>query len=75
MFYKLVMECGHVGAGNDYDKVWYIKGRDPMEIMRKARRLPGVKKKNTTLAVKMIQQITRKEYINGIIAKREALCA
>lgn len=70
MFYKVIMECGHVGAGNDYDKVWFMKGKDPVSIIRQARRLPGVKKKDSTIAVKMIQKISRFEYVNGIISKR-----
>lgn len=62
MFYKIITECGHAGAGNRLDKVWFMKGRDPLNALEKAKRLPGVKRKASTVAIKLIQEITRGEY-------------
>ncbi|MBI3398883.1 MAG: hypothetical protein HY026_06605 [Deltaproteobacteria bacterium] len=73
MFYKIITECGHMGAGNSIDRVWFIKGENPLLVLHKARRLPMVKRKNTTLAVKLIKEISKEEYISGINSKRAAV--
>ncbi|MBI3753738.1 MAG: hypothetical protein HY266_06830 [Deltaproteobacteria bacterium] len=70
MFYKLIIECGHMGAGNALDRIWFIKGENPLAVLQKARALPRVKRKETTLAIKLIKEITREEYISGINSKR-----
>lgn len=73
MFYKVIMECGHIGAGNNFEKAWFIRGKNPLEAVMTATRLPGVKKKDSIGSVKLVQKITRSEYIKGIIAKRRLL--
>lgn len=72
MFYKIIMACGHMGAGNGFERVWFIKGNNPLTVLQKARTMPGVKRKETTLAIKLIKEITREEYISGINSKRAA---
>lgn len=72
MFYKLIIECGHMGAGNGFERVWFVKGSNPLAILQRARTMPGVKRKETSLAIKLIKEITREEYINGINSKRTA---
>ncbi|MBI5049024.1 MAG: hypothetical protein HZB54_08785 [Deltaproteobacteria bacterium] len=66
MFYKLITECGHMGAGNSFERVWFIKGSNPLAVLQRAKRLPRVKRKETSLAVKLIQEISREEYLSGI---------
>lgn len=66
MFYKLITECGHMGAGNSFERTWFIKGDSPMTVLQKARRLPRVKRKETFLAIKLIKQISREKYVDGI---------
>ena len=73
MFYKLITECGHMGAGNSFERTWFIKGNDPLDVFQKARRLPRVKRKETSLGIKLIERISKEEYINGINSKREAV--
>jgi len=72
VFYKLIIECGHMGAGNGFEKVWFIKGSNPLAILQKARTMPGVKRKETSLAIKLIKEISREEYMNGMNSKRAA---
>jgi len=72
MFYKVITECGHLGAGNSFEKAWFIKGADALEVMQKAKRLPRVKRKETSLAIKLIKKISREEYISGMNSCREA---
>lgn len=73
MYYKVIMECGHIGAGNNHEKIWFIKGRDPVSVLKTATRLPGVKKKHTLNSVKLIQEITRDDYRNGLSEKMRSL--
>lgn len=75
MFYKLIIECGHMGAGNGFERVWFIKGSNPLAILQKARKMPGVKRKETSLAIKLIKEIGKEEYVNGINDKRIAVKA
>lgn len=72
MFYKIIIACGHMGAGNSFEKVWFIKGTDVLDVMQKARRLPQVKRKETSLGIKLIKEISKEEYVNGIQSKRAA---
>ncbi|MBI5286138.1 MAG: hypothetical protein HY878_00925 [Deltaproteobacteria bacterium] len=67
MFYKVITECGHLGAGNGYERVWFFKGHNPLSILTKARTLPRVKRKDTSLGIKLIQRISREEYVAGVM--------
>lgn len=71
MFYKIIIECGHMGAGNSIDGIWFIKGENPLDVLQKARKLPRVKRKETSLAIKLIKEISKEEYVSGIMAKRQ----
>lgn len=63
MFYKVITECGHLGAGKGFERVWFLAGPDPLSILNKARTLPRVKRKDTSLGIKLIKRITREEYL------------
>ncbi len=70
MFYKIIVECGHMGAGNSFDRVLFIKGENPLIVLQRARTMPQVKRKETSLAVKLIKEISKEEYVNGINSKK-----
>lgn len=65
MFYKVITECGHLGAGKGFERVWFLAGPDPFSVLNKARTLPRVKRKDTSLAIKLIKRVTREEYLQG----------
>jgi len=44
-----------------------------MTVLQKARRLPRVKRKETSLAIKLIERISREEYISGMNSYRETV--
>ena len=69
MFFKLIMEGGHVGAGRSYEMARYCKGDDIFSVLANAHTIPRLKKKNRTVGIKYIREISWKEYING--KKRE----
>jgi len=58
VFYKIIIECGHMGAGNGLERIWFIKGENPLTVLQKA--------------IKLIQEISKEEYISGINNYREA---
>jgi len=61
-----------MGAGNGLERIWFIKGENPLTVLQKAKKLPRVKRKETSLAIKLIQEISKEEYISGINNYREA---
>ncbi|UCD70535.1 MAG: hypothetical protein JSW70_05875 [Syntrophobacterales bacterium] len=71
MFFKLILENGHVGAGKSYEMVRYLKGRDIFSVLFSASHFPRVKKKGNRKGVKLIQEITRTEYLQGRMRERE----
>lgn len=64
-YFEVIIENGHMGAGNSYEVKRYLKGETMISIVSKIRRLRRVKKKDTIEAIKSIKAITRKGYILG----------
>ncbi len=71
MFFKLILESGHVGAGKSYEMVRYLEGRDIFSVLFSASHFPRVKKKRHWKGIKLIQEITRREYLQGRMRERE----
>ena len=71
MFFKLILESGHVGAGKSYEMVRYLRGRDIFSVLFSASHFPRVKKKGSRKGIKLIQEITRREYLQGRVRERE----
>jgi len=71
MFFKLILESGHVGAGKSYEMVRYLQGRDIFSVLFSASHFPRVKKKGSRKGIKLIQEITRREYLQGRMRERE----
>ncbi|OGP93303.1 MAG: hypothetical protein A2Z19_02440 [Deltaproteobacteria bacterium RBG_16_54_18] len=65
MYFKLVMEGGHVGAGKSYDMVRYFEGDDIFGVMARTRHIPRLKKKAFGSGIKLIKEISWREYIAG----------
>jgi hypothetical protein len=65
MYFKLVMEGGHVGAGKSYEMVRYFEGDDIFSVLAKSLHLPRMKKKEFGEGIKLIQEISWREYIYG----------
>lgn len=64
-YFEVVLENGHMGAGNSYDAKRYFKGKDMLSVISKVRRLPRIKKRHTLEAVKSVRPISKREYIRG----------
>jgi hypothetical protein len=65
MYFKLVMEAGHVGAGKSWDMVRYFEGDDIFGILARSRHMPRSKKKEFGAGIKLIKEISWQEYICG----------
>jgi hypothetical protein len=65
MYFKLVMEGGHVGAGKSYDMVRYFEGDNIFGVLARSRHTPRLKKKQFGEGIKLIKEISWREYIHG----------
>ena len=70
MYFRVVVECGHVGAGKSFEAVRYWRAKNASHALSSASALPRAKKKNLTI-VKSVLPITQREYDLGL--KEEAL--
>ena len=66
-YFEVILENGHMGAGNSCEVKRYFYGKDAISMLSSIRRLPRIKKRHTIEAVKSIRPITKKEYIQGKI--------
>ena len=66
MYYKLILENGHIGAGKSLETVRYFSGENPVDIFDVASRIPRVKGKKGGTGVKLVQSVSRDEYLKGI---------
>ena len=65
MYFKLVMEGGHVGAGKSYEMVRYFQGDDIFGVLARSRRTPRLKQKERGGSIKLIKEISWGEYLTG----------
>jgi len=70
MFFKLILEGGHLGAGKSYDIVKYLKGRDILAVLTWAFSIPRAKKKESGKGVKLIKEISKNEYLLGKLREK-----
>jgi hypothetical protein len=64
MYFKLVMEAGHVGAGKSYDMVRYFEDDDIFCVLAKSY-IPRVKRKEFGGGIKFVKEISWREYVTG----------
>jgi hypothetical protein len=74
MYFKLVMEAGHRGAGKSCDLVRYFEGNDIFGFLAKSRYIPQLKKKESGRSIKLIKEISRQGYVHGKGQERRHLC-
>ncbi len=65
MFYKVIVEYGHLGAGRGFEMTRFVKGRDPLHVFEILRTMPRVKKKTSLRSVKLLKEVTEAEYLSG----------
>ncbi|MDH4100364.1 MAG: hypothetical protein OEV28_07285 [Nitrospirota bacterium] len=65
MYYRILLEKGHVGAGKSQERMYYSAGNDIISLYAAAMVMPGVKNKRRGNGVKLIEQISREEFLKG----------
>jgi hypothetical protein len=45
MYYRAIIECGHMGAGKSVDTVRYFRAENPVDLFSAAARIPRAKGK------------------------------
>jgi hypothetical protein len=66
MYFKLILENGHVGAGKSLEIVRYFRGENLVDMFDIAARVPRVKGKSSGTGVKLVQSVSKDEYNKGI---------
>ncbi|MBN2208070.1 MAG: hypothetical protein JW759_02070 [Candidatus Coatesbacteria bacterium] len=65
MYFKVVVECGHVGAGKSIEAVRYWQAKSLSEALSSASALPRAKRKSMR-SVKSVIPISKREYVLGL---------
>ena len=65
MYYKVLMEGGHVGAGKSYDMCRYFSVSNVGVIFDLLGKMPRLKSKGVGRSLKMIEPISKEEYRKG----------
>ena len=64
-YYKVKVQLGHVGAGNELESWVYVYGKNAYEAMKYAQSIPAVKHGK----IPKLIQISKEEYEEGIKEK------
>lgn len=67
-YYRVIVECGHVGCGKKIEITRYFKANDAIQCYLSALYMPRSKKKPDS--VKLIEPIEIKEYLVGKQAEK-----
>lgn len=65
MYYKVMMEAGHMGAGKSYDMTRYFEADSLGVIFSLLDHFPRLKSKGVSRAVKLIEPVAEEEYLEG----------
>lgn len=61
-YYKVMVERGHIGAGDSLESAFYFEANNAYHAMCLARKMPSVKHNKLPLKV---EEITMEEYLEG----------
>lgn len=62
-YYRVVVECGHVGRGKAIEITRYFRANDAIECFLSVLRMPRSKKKSDS--VKLVEPINSDGYLQG----------
>ena len=65
MYYKVLMEGGHVGAGKSHDMCRYFQAHNITAIFDLLGKMPRLKSKGFSKSVKLIETISEEEFMKG----------
>ena len=73
MYFKVIIDSGHIGAGKSYEKVCYVKADSIVNLFTMMKNYPGLKSKESGKGIKMVKSVNEQEYEAGKVVewKRE----
>ena len=70
MFFKVVMDGGHMGSGKSCEFVRYFEAEDAMDLFGLLRAFPGLKNKDAASGIRMVKAIDEEEFEQGKLAEK-----
>lgn len=73
MYFKVIIESGHIGTGKDCETVYYVEADSTVELFTMMEKYLGLKSKGSSKAITMVKPVDGQEYETGKIVewKRE----
>ena len=71
MYYKVILQFGHVGAGKSFEVVRYFKSDDVNALLSRLREQPCLKDKSTLKSISLVEEISAREYERAIALEEE----
>lgn len=62
MYFKVVLEGGHAGAGRSYEMVRYFEAENAIVLLKYLETYPALKHKGTFRGISLIKPVSREEY-------------
>ena len=71
MFFKVLMDGGHMGSGKSCEFVRYFEAEDAMDLFDLLRAFPGLKNKDSASGIRLVQTIDEDEFERGQLVEQE----
>lgn len=65
MYFKVIMEGGHMGAGKSFEMLRFYEAENAMVLLRFLQSYPAMKSKNTGFGIKLVEPVSKDEYLRG----------
>lgn len=63
MYFKVVLEGGHVGAGKSFEMVRYFEAENAIVLLKYLEKHPALKSKGTGKGIALVEPISKEEYL------------
>lgn len=65
MYFKVVLEVGHLGAGKSFEIVRYFEAENAIVLLKNLETYPALKSKSTGRGIILVQPVSNEEYLAG----------
>lgn len=65
MYFKVIMEGGHMGAGKSFEMLRYFEAENAIILLRYLENYPALKSKGSGIGISLVKPISRDEYLEG----------
>jgi len=63
MYFKVVLEGGHAGAGKSFEMVRYLEAENAIVLLKYLETYPALKFKSTGRGITLVQPVSKEEYL------------